>query len=81
MRKVLAFNMNFNWFLQCEKSNLENRPVVVKDLKAVDVQHANDRVLAMTQWVVVFNLDNTVDPAHDPAEQALVESLEETRGC
>lgn len=81
MRKVLEFNMNFNWFPKCEKSNLENRPVVVKDLKAVDVQHADDRVLAMTQWVVVFNLDNTVDPAHDPAEQALVESLEETREC
>lgn len=73
--------MNFNWFSKSEKSNLGNRPVVVKDLKAVDVQHANDRVLAMTQWVVVFNLDNTVDPAHDPAEQAFVESLEETREC
>lgn len=54
------------------------KPVVVKDLKAVDVQHADDRVLAMKQWVVVLHLDNAVDAAHDPAEEALVESLQET---
>lgn len=54
-------------------------PVVVKDLKAVDIQHANDGVLAMKQRVVVFDLDDTVDAADDPAEQSFIQSLQERR--
>lgn len=50
-------------------------PVVLEDLKAVDVQHPDHRVLAVHSGVVVLHLDDVVDPAHDPAEQTLVHGL------
>lgn len=50
-------------------------PVVVKDLKTIDVQHADDGVLAVEHRVVVFHLDHTVDATDDPSKKSLVESL------
>lgn len=50
-------------------------PVVVKDLKTIDVQHANDGVLPVQHRVVVFHLDHAVDATDDPSEKPLVESL------
>lgn len=54
-----------------------HQPVVVKDLKAVDIQHPDDGVFPMQHWVVVFNLDDAVDAAHDPAEEPLIEGLKQ----
>lgn len=52
------------------------QPVVVKDLEAVDIEHANDRVFPVKQRVVVFYFNDAVDAADDPAEQSLVQSLQ-----
>lgn len=54
---------------------MPSRPVVLEDLKAVDVQHPDHRVLAVHSGVVVLHLDDVVDAAHDPAEQTLVHGL------
>lgn len=51
------------------------QPVVLENLKAVDVQHPDHRVLAVHYGVVVLHLDDVVDAAHDPAEQTLVHGL------
>ena len=53
------------------------RPVVVKDLEAVDVQHADDCVFPVKHRVVVFDFNDAVDAAHDPAEKPLIKSLQQ----
>lgn len=50
-------------------------PVAVEDLKAIDIEDADDGVLAVKPGVVVLHLDDGVDAAHDPAEQPLVDGL------
>lgn len=47
-------------------------PVVVKDLKAINVQHANDGVFPMKQWVVVFHFNDIIDATYNPAKKSLV---------
>lgn len=54
----------------------QHQPVVVKDLEAVDIQYANDCVLPMKHRVVVFDFNDAVDAAHNPAEKSLVQRLE-----
>lgn len=54
-------------------------PVIVKYLKAIDVQDPNDCVLAMHCGVVVLHLDDIVDVCHNPAEETLVNGLQETQ--
>lgn len=56
-----------------------HQPVVVKDLKAVDIQHTNDCVFPMKHWVVVFHRNDTVDAANNPAKKPLVEGLKRGR--
>lgn len=56
---------------------LWHTPVVVKDLEAVDIQHADDGVLPVQHRVVVFHFYDAVDAADDPAEEPLVESLQQ----
>lgn len=57
------------------KHMLWHPPVVVKDLKAIDIQHTNYSVFPMQHWVVVFHLSDAVDAADDPAEKPFIESL------
>lgn len=54
----------------------QSSPVVVKDLKAVDIQHTDDCVFPMKQRVVVFNFNDSVDVTYDPAEKSLILSLQ-----
>lgn len=54
-------------------------PVIVKYLKAIDIQDPNHCVLAMHCGVVVLHLDDIVDVCHNPAEQTLVNGLQETQ--
>ena len=51
-------------------------PVVVKDLEAVDVEHADDSVSLVVDGVPP-HLDGLVDLIHDPGEQTVVDRLEE----
>lgn len=53
-------------------------PVIVKYLKAINIQDPNDCVLAMHCGVVVLHLDDIVDVCHNPAEETLVNGLQET---
>lgn len=50
-------------------------PVDGKHLKAIDVQHANDCVLAITPRVSASGFHDTVDPVHHPLKQPLVHRL------
>lgn len=54
---------------------MEFKPVVLKNLKTIDVQHPDNGVLPMDPGVVVFHLDDVIDPSHNPAEQTLVHGL------
>lgn len=54
-------------------------PVIVKYLEAIDIQDPNDCVLAMHCGVVVLHLDDIVDVCHNPAEETLVNGLQETQ--
>lgn len=41
-------------------------PIDREHLKAIDVQHTDDRVLAVTPWVPVPGFHDTIDPVHHP---------------
>lgn len=58
---------------------LSFKPVVLEDLKTIDVQHPDDRVLPVDSGVVVPHLDDVIDPSHNPAEQTLVHGLRTTQ--
>lgn len=54
------------------------KPVVLENLKTIDVQHPDNCVLSMDPGVVVSHLDDVIDPSHNPAEQTLVHGLRTT---
>lgn len=58
---------------------LSFKPVVLEDLKTIDVQHPDYRVLPVDSGVVVPHLDDVIDPSHNPAEQTLVHGLRTTQ--
>ena len=49
--------------------------VVVEDLEAVDVQHADDGVLGAVPAAVLLHLDGRVHLLDDPREQAFIDGL------
>ena len=49
-------------------------PVVVEDLKAVDVEYPDDGVLLVLD-AAPGHLDGLVDLSHNPREQALIDGL------
>lgn len=57
---------------------VSSKPVVLENLKTVDVQHPDDGVLPMDSGIVVLHLDDVIDSSHNPAEQALVHGLRTT---
>lgn len=58
---------------------LSFEPVVLENLKAIDVQHPDDGVLPVDSGIVVFHLNDVIDPPHNPAEQALIHGLRTTK--
>lgn len=50
-------------------------PVILKDLKPIDVQDSNDCVLPMNPGVIVFNLNDIIDSSHNPTEKPLINGL------
>lgn len=50
-------------------------PVDREHLEAIDVQHTNDRVLAVSPGVPAPGFHDTVDPVHHPLKQPLVHCL------
>lgn len=54
------------------------KPVVLENLKTVDVQHPDNCVLPMDSGIVVFHLNDVIDPSHNPAEQTLIHGLRTT---
>ncbi len=41
-------------------------PVVIKDLKAIDVQHTYNSVFAMQSRIVVLHFNHAIDTTHYP---------------
>lgn len=50
-------------------------PVVLKDLKAIDVQNSNDRVFPMNPGIIVFHLNDIIDSSNNPTEKPLINGL------
>ena len=50
-------------------------PVVVEDLEAVDVEHADDGVAALLLRLVATHLDRLVQSLDDPREHPVVDRL------
>lgn len=61
------------------KKNVLSKPVILENLKTIDVQHSNDRVLPVHSGIIVFHLNNVINPAHYPAEQTLIHCLRMTK--
>lgn len=58
---------------------VSSKPVVLENLKTVDVQHPDHCVLPVNSGVIVFHLDYVIDTSHNPAEQTLVHGLKTYR--
>lgn len=55
------------------------KPVVLENLKTIDVQHPDDCVLPVDSGVIVFHLNDVIDSSHNPAEQTLIHGLRMTK--
>lgn len=55
------------------------KPVVLENLKTVDVQNPDNRVLPVNSGIIVFHLDYVIDTSHNPAEQTLIHGLKTTQ--
>lgn len=55
------------------------RPVVLENLKSIDVQNPDDSVFPVDFGVIVPHLNDVINATHNPAEQALIHGLWTTK--
>lgn len=65
--------------MQLVDYSVSSKPVILENLKTIDVQHADNCVLPVDSGIIVFQLNDVIDPSHNPAEQALVHGLRMTK--
>lgn len=68
----LFLNILFNYFFLY-------RPVVLENLKSIDVQNPDDSVFPVDFGIIVPHLNDVINATHNPAEQALIHGLWTTK--
>ena len=68
-------------FSEKQQHKLCPLPIVIKDLKAVDVKDADDRVLPHVPDTAELGVNRLIDATHNPREHPVIESLQQARHC